>query len=208
MERQLTSLGLFCSGEGFLIALVSKNSTFEVCSAEKTSDTLVEKIAQVLQKAKVDVSDIECLVVGVGPGSFTGSRVAVSFVKGFCCGNKNVKIVPFSTFDFLSFEKKCDTCFVPAFSNFVYAADKNGMGAITKEEAVLMAQSKKVICDKNLATKLGIDSISPNENFVAFVEHMSKCKGVDVKDLRPIYLRASQAEIEREKRLKNGSKNS
>ena len=93
MERQLTSLGLFCSGEGFLIALVSKNSTFEVCSAEKTSDTLVEKIAQVLQKAKVDVSDIECLVVGVGPGSFTGSRVAVSFAKGFsmCSAGMSIK---------------------------------------------------------------------------------------------------------------------
>lgn len=59
-----------------------------VCAEETISDNLrhagsFEKIIQkVLQKADANLSEVDAIAVGLGPGSFTGVRVGLTIAKG------------------------------------------------------------------------------------------------------------------------------
>ena len=46
------------------------------------SEILVSTIKDILEKVSWSLKDIELICVGLGPGSFTGLRIAVSTVKG------------------------------------------------------------------------------------------------------------------------------
>ena len=195
-------MGIFCGGNGFRLAVITKNQKQELFEAGKTSDLLAPKILELLDKCNISVGELEKIVVGVGPGSFTGSRVAVSFVKGLCCGNKNIAVVPFNTFEFLGFGKKCDAVLVPAFSDFVFVKKGDDESCIEYAKAF----SGNIVADEQTFGRWGKGKrVLPNEDFLNFVEYKAKQKGLKAKDLKPVYLRASQAEIEREKR--NGNKN-
>jgi tRNA threonylcarbamoyladenosine biosynthesis protein TsaB len=50
--------------------------------ASGTDQHLFGAIQQVLQQQRVSARDIELIAVGVGPGSFTGIRVAIAAAKG------------------------------------------------------------------------------------------------------------------------------
>ena len=47
---------------------------------------IIPMVERVLHDAQLSLSDIEGLVVGQGPGSFTGLRIACSVVQGFAVG--------------------------------------------------------------------------------------------------------------------------
>jgi len=57
-------------------------------SGRNSDQELTPWIMVQLEKAKVDVSDIEHWVVGTGPGSFSGLRVGIALVKGICLVTK------------------------------------------------------------------------------------------------------------------------
>ncbi|NOY91424.1 MAG: tRNA (adenosine(37)-N6)-threonylcarbamoyltransferase complex dimerization subunit type 1 TsaB, partial [Deltaproteobacteria bacterium] len=63
----------------------------ELCSARgqgraKHGDTLLPLVRQVLREADVRATELELLVVGTGPGSFTGLRVGLALAKGLALG--------------------------------------------------------------------------------------------------------------------------
>ena len=66
----------------------------------------------------------------------------------------------------------------------------------------------KVCCSKNVAEKLGIHNFIVNLPNICKIAQNKYNNGefLNVDKLEPLYLRASQAEIEREKKLKNGNK--
>ena len=84
------------SSEGLYLALDTSTSQGSVCVGEGSrvvagrairgqgshSSDLIPAIARVLQEADVDLSELDGLVVGAGPGSFTGVRVAAATAKG------------------------------------------------------------------------------------------------------------------------------
>lgn len=75
----VTNVGIFCGGRP-LAALAQPASSH--CRA------LPQAVAQVLSRAGLSLDQIEALAVGVGPGSFTGLRVGLSYAKGLAlaCG--------------------------------------------------------------------------------------------------------------------------
>lgn len=50
----------------------------------------------VLKKEKMEVSQLDAIVVSSGPGSYTGLRIGVSLAKGLCYG-ANIKLIAIST---------------------------------------------------------------------------------------------------------------
>ena len=52
------------------------------CSGLTHSRTLLPMAERVLEMANVKLSDVDCLAVAQGPGSFTGIRIGVSAIKG------------------------------------------------------------------------------------------------------------------------------
>lgn len=58
----------------------------EVVHSETRETPIFALITQVLEQAGLDRSGIDCLAVGLGPGSYTGVRLAISVAQGWQLG--------------------------------------------------------------------------------------------------------------------------
>lgn len=78
-----TELGGVAVGEGeSLIA----ESHMAVRAAR--SELVLPEVAGLLERSGRSVDDVDAVVVGAGPGSFTGVRIAASLAKGLCFARK------------------------------------------------------------------------------------------------------------------------
>lgn len=67
------------------------------------SERLAEWISATLAEAGLSPRDVEAIVVGAGPGTFTGARVGVSTAKGFALG-LGLDLHPVSTLEAVAME--------------------------------------------------------------------------------------------------------
>ena len=49
------------------------------------SEQIMGAIDETLEKSNLDISQIDCLGIATGPGSFTGIRIGMAVVKGILC---------------------------------------------------------------------------------------------------------------------------
>ncbi len=61
-------------------------SQFFQASALTHSRTLLKMAEDMLSDLEMKVSDVDCVAVSIGPGSFTGIRIGVAAAKGLCWG--------------------------------------------------------------------------------------------------------------------------
>lgn len=74
-------------------------------SADMPSDTLIPMIDKLLKQHRLTINAVDCLAVGIGPGSFTGLRVGVMSAKmiGYSLG---VPLVGISSMEAIAFGAK------------------------------------------------------------------------------------------------------
>ncbi|KMQ52382.1 TsaB protein, required for threonylcarbamoyladenosine (t(6)A) formation in tRNA [Chitinispirillum alkaliphilum] len=60
------------------------------------AEHIAQGVKMVLQLNKITAEEITHVGITTGPGSFTGLRIGISFVKGFCLGSKK-PVAPFSS---------------------------------------------------------------------------------------------------------------
>jgi len=69
------------------IALKKGDQIFEQNSLSlNSSEYVMSAMGELLNKAVLDITDIDFFSLGLGPGSFTGLRIACSVIKGFNIG--------------------------------------------------------------------------------------------------------------------------
>lgn len=192
------------------LALINEEKVIEILpdAREKTSDNVLEKIDKMLAKQKLKFKDIDAVSVCLGPGSWTGLRVASTLLKGFCVESQ-IKAIEFSVFDSVEFatKKQGQLIIVAGFGDFVYVSNGKTMDCVSLARAQKMAQeSASVCCSSEIAQRLNITKFEPliKDNVGLTRAKFEAGEFCDAMKIEPLYLRASQAEIEREKRLKNG----
>jgi tRNA threonylcarbamoyladenosine biosynthesis protein TsaB len=65
-------------------------------------ERLPRELIAVLDAAHVDLREIDCFAVSIGPGSFTGLRVGIATIQGLAFAQKK-QVVPVSSFEALAF---------------------------------------------------------------------------------------------------------
>lgn len=109
-------------------------------------------LAEESERPKYDVKDISLIAVAIGPGSFTGLRIGLSFAQGFCFAN-NIPIAGISNHQVLAaqaaqWEGKLYTL-IEARRNEVYLAQietpETGYPAVGKHQIAKKENLAKII---------------------------------------------------------------
>lgn len=201
-------LAFDCSGDEILVCASSSKGYAEKRLKASGTEHLMVLIDEVLRKLKMDISEVECVCVGLGPGSWTGSRVGVVTAYGLIAANPNLKIITFNTFELVSYndsEKHGKIYLAKAYADFVYASVEGGEPIIiTKKEL-----SDNYSGFKRFASVAFIEGVSVlKTDMRAVVEgKINRGEFKTIEDVEPIYLRLSQAEYQFMEKDKGGKAN-
>lgn len=201
-----------CSG-GMRLTIKTSTDQFNYIDeqSKKQSDSLIEKIDNLLASAKLDIKDIDVLAVNVGPGSFTGIRVALSTAKGLCIGT-NAKLIIFNSFEayFSNIQSRNFGIILDGFgNNFYYYFKKYGkifQGCATTDKLAVLAKDIDVYSPSSAVIEQIPQWNIKQIDYAAAVCVMDKIENeqyIQTNQVTPLYLRASQAEIQR---MNNGNK--
>ncbi len=78
-------------------------STSTLNSTLTHSESILPMVEFCLKNAGRQLSEVDCLAISAGPGSFTGVRIGISTVKGLAFANEKVKCVPVSALEALAY---------------------------------------------------------------------------------------------------------
>ena len=122
-------LAIDTSSSYLSIALKSANNIFCECDLveNKHSFYIINKIQNLLKKAKIEITELDYIAYIEGPGSFTGLRVGLSVSLGISCAT-GVKLIPIHKFFLYALPLKSYAKVVVAFDarlNQVYLAGIN-----------------------------------------------------------------------------------
>ncbi|MBQ4541378.1 MAG: tRNA (adenosine(37)-N6)-threonylcarbamoyltransferase complex dimerization subunit type 1 TsaB [Clostridia bacterium] len=179
---------------------------------KKHTDELLYVVDELLTQASLKINQIENLCVCIGPGSFTGIRVAISIIKGLAV-ESNAKVFVLTNFDIFQNDSQEKSVYVlDGFSKFVYARTVDGEN--TFDECIdvgllvdkLKMDNYKIYVENEKVQNLLknseiISNIAQNDIILHFLNKIKNNDSINLNMIEPIYLRASQAEIERNKRL-------
>ncbi len=173
-----------------------------------TLDTLLERVG-------VGLDALECVVAGVGPGSFTGIRVSCALAQGIARGLSIPAVGVSSLRAFIpqdGFEGRflvgIDARMGGIFSISGHVHERN-VRFVTKERLLSPAQFQEEMkscdllvtpCAQPITQRLDCSGIAllergPDMNFLGQEGYRLFCSG-EVGELKPLYLRATQAEID------------
>lgn len=187
---------------------------------KKHQECLLPSIEKLLIDGKTTLDKVDNIGVVVGPGSFTGIRLAVATAKAFCYVDRNKKVVAINMLDlFGTVAKKqskgkfcvCVKCTSSKF--YVGQFDKNGEKVC---QFVLLKDEIKNIDDFEKFFFYDDDFFSfgdfkklelIEQDYVDFMsERIKKAEFVKNEKLEPLYMALSQAEEELLKKEKKDEK--
>lgn len=188
------------------------------------SEKLLPEIVHILDMMKIPLESIDYYAVTVGPGSFTGLRVAVSTVKGLAFVTDK-RVIPISTlevigraFAFVSYlicpilDARKKEVYAALFKSNSYSFERLREDSVIKieelmswidEKTLFVGDGVEIYRDK-IEHLLGDRAIFakpyqsiPLPSIVALIgeERATSGEAISARDLEPKYLRKSEAEI-------------
>jgi len=176
---------------------------------------IIKKIGELFQSASLEMKDLEGIVVGVGPGSFTGLRIGLAAAKGIAVA-LNIPMVGINIFEIASVRLKNidDTVYVLVPLNRDEGIMCNMIGGSFKNEDISIIKYLElfdVIGQSSVASfgfkfderypdmtnKDYTDYLNFNSSDMFFVglEKLNNGELADIASLEPMYFQKSQAEI-------------
>lgn len=98
--KDLQILGIDTSGKIASVAISDGEKILwekSVYTKLTHSQVILPMVKEALEECELSFSDLECVAVANGPGSYTGLRIGIGAVKGMCMGEKKLKCAGVST---------------------------------------------------------------------------------------------------------------
>lgn len=200
-SKKQAEISLFCDNQFFVHKMEETKSH---------SEFLLQEIEDFLFKHNLTIQQIDVLSINVGPGSFTGVRIGISFVKAFIAG-LNQKTVVINNFELIDFNilNKPKSYYIVLNSNnedFYYQeVDENKVyyGFINKQKLneIVATTNELVFCDEKESSffegirNLNFVKISDETLIKLSCEKTLKEKFVSINEISPLYIKKSQAEM-------------
>lgn len=182
------------------------HAVYEPNCAMQHSVRLMDAVEEAFAAAAMTPADCDFFCAVTGPGSFTGIRIGVSAVKGFCAafGKPSLGVTSFAAIAYNAKEKALAV--IPAGRGFYYAC---GYG---EDKSVCMAPAyidgEKLTA---LAAENAVYSFAPvpvpyckADPAAGLARAIASAKAEDFGPISAFYLKKSQAEEEREAKLGGG----
>ena len=170
------------------------------------SRTLLPRVEDLLRNTETKLSDVDCIAVAQGPGSFTGVRIGVSTAKGLCWGaDKNA--VGVSTLEAGAWgwdgEGTCCVTLRARGEEVYYALFEKHGGAVTRlgEESVAMLPDLKAKYPAHIFVPAEDTAHAGSAALCAWKRALAGQTDT-CHDINPVYLKKTQAERMREEKNK------
>lgn len=181
----------------YYLALINDNEILDEAyekGSSNHSETLMPRLEEMLKENKVSLKDVDEVYTGIGPGSYTGERIAVVIAKMLGLMNK-CKVYSFSTLSLIASSTASESFPLidcrrgnAYISHFTYV---NGVLTRLMEDEVLSVDEFFKDKDKTLI----ITSGKPNP--IALINSKEAKEEKDVNKLTPNYLQLVEAERKR-----------
>ena len=174
----------------------------------KHSVSVMPAVEEVLKKADMRLEECDFFSAVVGAGSFTGIRIGISVVKGFCLAY-NKPSLPITSFDVAAYNSLGEgktLCLVDALHDCYYACgyEKGEVvlppAYLTEEQVLSLVAEGYVLCGVGefpLAEKVTVLPADPVEGLKKAV--CEKAEKGAFGELIALYVRKSSAELNLEK---------
>jgi len=190
------------------ISLLNKNTKIvhKMDATKSHSEFLLQEIENLLKNNNLTIQDIDFLSVNIGPGSFTGIRIGISFVKAFIMA-LNQKAVCVSNFDIISYNiiNKPENYYVVLNSNnediyfCKFTNNKKEYGFINTKDLINISknQNLNIYCNEHDFQDIN-EFIKVKINEESFLNiSIQKVEDKDfstITEINPLYIKKSQAE--------------
>src|SRR6185312_3486306 len=101
------------------VAIVQRNDFQESLSGSNEPFAMID---EALRAAKIEREQIECIAIGLGPGSYTGIRVALSIAQGWQLG-RGVKLLGISSVEAIAHKAQAEKIYGTV--NIIVDAQRN-----------------------------------------------------------------------------------
>jgi tRNA threonylcarbamoyladenosine biosynthesis protein TsaB len=217
IETATEQVGVSIGGHEGVIA------TFEVARGRRHAEILTPAIEFVCRQADIDVDELGCVAVDVGPGLFTGMRVGIAAAKALALALR-IPMIGISSLDLLAFPvRHTDRVVVPVIdarkSEVFWAMYRQVPGGVQQVVsptvgpvddlvADLLARSQDTLCVGDGAERYRDEIVEgyhceisspvhPSPGALVQLAHARALREEWVRpdEIEPIYLRAPDAQI-------------
>ena len=182
-----------------------KTANIEIAECSHShSVILMGEIENCMQKANLDLSEVEVFACSVGPGSFTGIRIGVATAKAFAYALSK-RVLGVTSFESLAYnivEKVNKLTIVDARHDNFYVCGFDGENKVVlppcfKSKTEILEMSKGYLIVSDCAVE-GVESVvaDVHKGFISAVEARLSNATFDREQLVPLYVKKSQAEEE------------
>ncbi len=181
------------------IVLIDADTIVESFHAEafKTqSETILVELANAFERAGWAPSEANAFVITVGPGSYTGVRIAMTVAKVICTQG-NIPLFTLSSLQLMAGRDGKKAAIMDARSNRVYIGCYENGSALMEDTVLPISEALELLSDDFIVVGDGDlvgQSNSPidlTHNFLALKEFWKPVK--NIHELTPVYLKVSEA---------------
>ena len=188
LDSSNTSLTVGLASRECLIA----STSYEAWQTQ--SEHMIPELDALLEKYNVDRNDIEGVMVSVGPGSYTGVRIAITISKVMAVA-LDIPIYPVSALQILKNDKKPSICLINARSNRSYVGVYENEKCLLPDCIMTNEEVKEYIDNHpeyavcGSTNYLGINGYHSDiaQEMFLLIDKVEVCP--DARALKPVYLK-------------------